>query len=98
MSAQLRLAQAHSETRQRTQVFGTSIAGGGGGGDNGGMEARIAKLEATMAHIESSMVEIKADLREMKRDARTDFRLHFGALIASTLGLAGLMAKGFGWL
>lgn len=27
-----------------------------------------------------------------------DFRILFGALIAVTLGLAGLMARGFGWL
>ncbi len=27
-----------------------------------------------------------------------DFRFTFGALIAVALGLAGLMAKGFGWL
>jgi len=29
---------------------------------------------------------------------QTDFRLLFGAIIAVTLGLAALMAKGFHWL
>mgnify|MGYP000722284598 FL=1 len=28
----------------------------------------------------------------------TDFRLIFGAIITVALGLAALMAKGFGWL
>ncbi len=31
------------------------------------------------------------------RDREFDFRLLFGALIAVALGLAGMMAKGFGW-
>ena len=43
-----------------------------------------------------------ADVKELRRDITgirtTDFRLIFGAIIAVALGLAGLMAKGFGWL
>ncbi len=42
--------------------------------------------------------ELKGDLAELRRDARTDFRLLFGAIIATNLGMGGLMAKGFGWL
>jgi hypothetical protein len=42
--------------------------------------------------------EIKTEIREMRIDARTDFRLTFGVLIATALGLAGIMAKGFGWI
>lgn len=74
------------------------LLSGGGGGTSDGMEARVAKLEAAVQHIQSDIGEIKTDVREMKRDARTDFRLLFGALIAVALGLAGIMAKGFGWL
>lgn len=66
--------------------------------DNGGMEARIAKLEATMEHVQSDVAELKADVRELRRDLSTDFRILFGAVIAVALGLAGLMAKGFHWL
>ncbi len=62
------------------------------------MEARIARLESDMSHVKSDISEIKADFREFRKDARTDFRLTFGALIAVALGLAGLMAKGFGWI
>lgn len=67
-------------------------------GDNGGMEARIAKLETAMEYVQRDLGEIKTDIRQIKDHARTDFRMLFGALIAVALGLAGLMAKGFHWL
>lgn len=76
-----------------------------GGGDNGGMEARVAKLEASMEFAQRELGEIKTTLRghdgkfDGVRDRmERDFRILFGAMIAATLGLAGLMAKGFGWL
>lgn len=69
-----------------------------GGGDDGGMEARVAKLEAAVEHIEKDIRDIKQDVREMRSDMRSDFRLHFGALIAVAIGLAGMMAHGFHWL
>jgi len=58
------------------------------------MEARIADVEP----IQSDIREIKQDIREIKVDARTDFRILFGSLITVAIGLAGLMAKGFGWI
>lgn len=76
----------------------SDIDHGNGGGDDGGMEARLAKLEAFAEHSVREMAELRADVREIKRDQRADFKLQFGALIAATVGLAGLMAKGFGWL
>lgn len=83
-----------------------SNAGGvdtGGPGDNdGGMEARVAKLEAAMEFVQRDIAQLKQDVRELRSDIlgirTTDFRLLFGAIIAVALGLAGLMAKGFGWL
>ena len=74
------------------------LAAGGGGSHFDGMEARVATLEAHAAHIQSDVAEIRADIREIKREARADFRITWGAIIAATLGLAGLLAKGFGWL
>jgi hypothetical protein len=69
------------------------------GGDGGNqMHARIAKLESDVGHIQADVREIKDDLKEIKSDAKIDFRLLFGALIAAAIGLAGLMARGFGWL
>lgn len=74
------------------------IDGGGGSGDDGQMEARIAKLEASVGHIERDVSDIKSDIRELRRDGRTDFRVTWGAMIAGFLGIAALMARGFGWL
>jgi hypothetical protein len=71
---------------------------GGSGGDDGGMEARVAKLEATVEHIQRDLTDIKQDVREIRSSMSTDFRLTWGGLIALALGLAGLMAKGFHWL
>ena len=42
--------------------------------------------------------EQKSDIADLRTDQRQDFRLLFAALSAVALGLAGLMAKGFGWL
>jgi len=68
---------------------------GADGGD--GMEARIAKLESDVGHIQSDLREMKGDVKDIKKDAREDFRILFGALIVVALGLALIMAKGFGW-
>lgn len=65
---------------------------------DGGMEARIARLESTSDHILRELVEMKTDVRELRTDAKIDFRILFGALIFTALGLAGLMAHGFHWL
>lgn len=76
---------------------------------DGGMEARIAKLEAGVSHLESDVKDIKVDLRairadhkddwrSIRADQRTDFRTTWAGLIATALGLAALMAKGFGWI
>jgi len=62
------------------------------------MEARVAKLESTTEYIQRDIAELKVDARELRQDLKTDFRILFGAIIAVALGLAGLMAKGFGWL
>lgn len=69
-----------------------------GGGTYDGMEARVAKLEATTEFIQREITDLKSEVRGMRSDARNDFRLMFGAIIAVALGLAGIMAKGFGWL
>ena len=58
------------------------------------MEARIAKLENEAHQIQSDIAEIKTDVREL----RSDNKILLGMIIAASLGLAGIMAKGFGWL
>jgi len=86
------------EIEETEKSYHRHLRGNGGGGTFDGMEARVAKLEAAVEHIQKDVTEIKVDIREIKRDARNDFRLLFGSLIVTTLGLAGLMAKGFGWV
>jgi len=78
--------------------------GGGprGDGDNGGMESRIARLETAVEYIQRDIVEIKGHINALRNDVSgirtTDFRITFGAIITVALGLAGLVAKGFGWI
>jgi hypothetical protein len=69
------------------------------------VELRVARLEVRVEHIERDIADIKSDIRSMRqtmehfhRRLDSDFRITFAAIIASNLGLAGLMAKGFGWL
>lgn len=69
-----------------------------GSNDNGAMEARIAKLESAVEFIQRDIADIKTDVRSLRADARVDFRTLFGALIVVAVGLAGILAKGFGWL
>jgi len=69
-----------------------------GDGTSGGMEARVARLESDVAHIRTDITDVKADLRDLRKDGQRDFRILFGAVIVATLGLAGLMARGFGWI
>lgn len=59
------------------------------------MEARLARLEVAAEYMQRDIAELKADVRAIRT---TDFRLMFGALITVALGLAAVMAKGFGWL
>jgi hypothetical protein len=62
------------------------------------MEARVAVLEQIAKNTEKVLDQMHADVRELRADQKTDFRILFGALIVATLGLAGLMARGFHWL
>lgn len=71
----------------------------------GNLEARVAKLESSVEYIQRDTMDIKSDLKEIRTELKEqrelhhkDFRIMFGALVTVALGLAGLMAKGFGWL
>lgn len=70
--------------------------GGNGGGSD--LEARVARLETHVEYIRRDLDVIVADLREHRKETRSDFRILFGALITTALGLAAIMAKGFGWI
>ncbi|WP_312288828.1 hypothetical protein [Stutzerimonas nitrititolerans] len=96
--ADLRLV--HDGTPKRDWTKGRGPADTGGheppGGD--GVEARVAKLESHFEYIRRDLDDVKSDVRDIKKDMREDFRIMFGALVVVALGLAGMMAKGFGWL
>lgn len=97
------MSQTFEIVRRKLEAFSSEtgrLRGGytGGGSGEPPMEARIARLEATTEHIQSDLSDLKGDVRALRGDQKTDFRILFGALIAVALGLAGLMAKGFGWL
>ena len=66
--------------------------------NNHSLESRVARLEATCEFILQELRQIQEDFRDIRRTAQIDFRILFGALIFATLGLSGLMAKGFGWI
>ena len=63
-----------------------------------GMEARIAKLEAHAEHIQRDLGEVKTDLRTLAKKVDAHLLILGGMVIASSIGLAGLLAKGFHWV
>lgn len=74
---------------------------GGNSGDippPSGIEPRVARLEASVLHIESDIRDIKTDIKDLRKADESNFRITFSAIITTALALAGLMAKGFGWL
>lgn len=77
------------------------------GGNDGGntMEARVAKLESDVENIKTNITDIKSDVREIRNDikdikseSKSDLIKIFGVIGTAVATLAGLMAKGFGWL
>lgn len=69
------------------------------------MDGRVARIESDISYIKRDIQDLKGDIkdvrgdiRDIRTDMRTDFRITFGALIAVALGLAGIMARGFGWM
>lgn len=84
---------------------------GGGSGDGGDLPRRVDRLETKVDKMTDDLGEIKVRLgrieeklghmptkAELTGALLKQYIALFGALIAATLGLAGLMAKGFGWL
>ncbi len=98
MAADLKLVSDAGRTIAEADRLSASLKSGSGGGTSDGMEARIARLEAHVGHIQTDIADIKADIRQVKDNARADFRVTWGGLIVGFLGMAGLLARGFGWL
>lgn len=66
--------------------------------DVGVLKADVAVLKTDVAVLKKSVEHIEREIPELRKVQERDFRVLFGSLIVATLGLAGLMAKGFGWL
>lgn len=101
-SAREALAKLKSE-REINRVGDNAKDGHHTGGGNeppggSGLEPRIAKLESHFEYIRRDLDSVATDVKDIRKDMREDFRILFGALVMVALGLAGLMAKGFGWL
>ena len=73
------------------------------------MEARVAVLESIAAQTSATLAEIRQEMREMRTEMRTefhdlrriherDFRITFGAIITTTVGLAALIAHVAHWI
>jgi hypothetical protein len=61
------------------------------------MDSRVARLEVRVEH-EGDLAELKTAVRRLQDRMESDFRITWAGIIVLGLGLAGLMAKGFGWL
>lgn len=62
------------------------------------MIERVVRLEVGVENLNKAAADLKTGGHGLRNDVRGDFRVLFGAIIAVALGLAGLMAKSFGWL
>ncbi|WP_439413092.1 hypothetical protein [Enterobacter ludwigii] len=66
------------------------------------MDGRVARIESDISYIKRDIQDLKSEMKDVRDDIKsirtTDFRITFGALIAVALGLAGIMAHGFGWM
>ncbi|MDE1316316.1 hypothetical protein MEG05_20480 [Vibrio aestuarianus] len=56
------------------------------------------EFKSVRSETEDNFKEMRQEFKSVRSEMKSDFRMLFGALITVTLGLAGLMAKGFGWL
>lgn len=59
---------------------------------------RIESMRDPIDGMRDRMDAVRDRMDGLRDRMERDFRVLFGALIAVTLGLAGLMAKGFHWL
>lgn len=100
----IRIMQRELEKLKAERASGDNYSGGGHTGGNGtsnggggDMEARIAKLETHVEYIRRDLDVLVKGLGEHRTQTAVDFRILFGSLITTALGLAAIIAKGFHW-
>ncbi|HCM7227019.1 TPA: hypothetical protein N3282_002399 [Klebsiella aerogenes] len=62
------------------------------------MESDISYIKRDISDVKDDIKDVRNEIKDIRNDMKSDFRLTFGALIAVALGLAGIMARGFGWI
>ncbi|HDU5937099.1 TPA: hypothetical protein RFW12_000550 [Klebsiella variicola] len=62
------------------------------------MESDISYIRRDISDVKDDIKDVRNEIKDIRNDMKSDFRLTFGALIAVALGLAGIMARGFGWI
>lgn len=62
------------------------------------MLARLGKLEGQMEGVLARLGLIEQDVRTLRADVTRDFRWTWSGMVVGFVGLAGMMAKGFGWI
>ena len=73
------------------------------------LESDVCQIQSDISDIKTDIREhrqglvsfskdVKDEFKLVRDEMKADFRILFGALIFVAIGLAGLMAKGFGWI
>lgn len=57
-----------------------------------------ADIKVTNEALRKFGEDVNTEFKAIRTEMNSDFRALFAAIIFATLGLAGLMAKGFGWI
>ncbi|MRG66463.1 hypothetical protein GH789_14395 [Rhizobium pusense] len=68
------------------------LRGGGNGGNNGGMEARLAKLEADMEYVKRDVSELRTDMRDVRdRAVKIEERMATKTFVFSVYGIVSAL-------
>ncbi|UHS60580.1 hypothetical protein HRR99_03110 [Agrobacterium vaccinii] len=68
------------------------LHGGGNGGNNGGMEARLAKLEADLEYVKRDVSELRTDMRDVRdRAVRIESSMATKSFVFGVYGIVGAL-------
>ena len=62
------------------------------------MREMRAEMREMRAEMRAELREVRSEQSELRRTSAADFRILFGALMAVAVGVAGTMARAFGWI
>ncbi|MBX5462362.1 MAG: hypothetical protein IRZ28_14885 [Steroidobacteraceae bacterium] len=58
----------------------------------------VGRIESDVGHLRARLAGVESDVKQLVQRQERDFRVLFGALMTVAVGLATLLAKGFGWI